>query len=285
MAFPTELELEHNGFLPAVPRNLARLLPSTLTAPQPMTAAGELAAPTSELSERITALARDALPTPVFNHSMRVYHFALAIARQHLPAVAAALAPDALLAAALLHDLGTAPGAADSPLSFEYAGGLRARELLLQCSAAPVLADSVCEAVIRHQDVFVPGVTGGIGRQEGGQAGPASGADGQGADGQGEEGQGQGQGEEADGGRITALTALIHFGTLLDNTGQWEQLVHPGTVDDVVTVWPRLRWSACFCAVLQGEGERKPWCHTSSLGVARFQAAVRANQPMKAYEA
>lgn len=281
MAFPTEQELEHSGFLPAMPRNLARLLPPAPPAPQPMTVAGELSAPTSELSERITAFARDALPAPTFHHSMRVYHFALAIARQHLPAVAAALARDALLAAALLHDLGAAPGAADSPLSFEYAGGLRAREQLLQYGAAPVLADSVCEAVIRHQDVFIPGVTGGPGRQEGGQGGQGGGGQADGAEGQA---GGGGQGEEADGGMVTALTALIHFGTLLDNTGQWEQLVHRGTVDDVMAAWPRLRWSACFCAVLHDEGERKPWSHTSSLGVGRFQAAVRANQLMNAYE-
>jgi cyanamide hydratase len=175
---------------------------------------------------------------------MRVYLLGLAILKQHLPSVS--FTPEAFYILSLLHDLGTT--LSDTALSFEYSGALRAREQLLSLGAEAVLADSVCEAIIRHQDVFL-GVEGGDG-----------------------------------GGKLTALTAVVQLSTLLDNIGKFAELVHRGTVDDIVAAWPRLGWSGCFSEVVKGEGERKPWCHTSTIGVEQFQRDVGANTLMNAYE-
>jgi len=42
-------------------------------------------------------------------------------------------------------------------MSFEFKGAIVAREVLLKNGAVEDQADAVCEAVIRHQDIFVKG--------------------------------------------------------------------------------------------------------------------------------
>ena len=42
-------------------------------------------------------------------------------------------------------------------MSFEFKGGIVAREFILEHGGEEDLADAVCEAVIRHQDIFVKG--------------------------------------------------------------------------------------------------------------------------------
>ena len=58
----------------------------------------------------------------------------------------------------LLHDIGTADAyLATTKMSFEFKGAIVAREVLLKNGAVEDQADAVCEAVIRHQDIFVKG--------------------------------------------------------------------------------------------------------------------------------
>jgi cyanamide hydratase len=57
-----------------------------------------------------------------------------------------------------MHDIGTAPDyLLTTKMSFEFKGGIVAREFLLQNGAPEEQADAICEAVIRHQDIFVEG--------------------------------------------------------------------------------------------------------------------------------
>lgn len=42
-------------------------------------------------------------------------------------------------------------------MSFEFKGGVVARDLILKLHGPEDQADSVCDAIIRHQDIFVKG--------------------------------------------------------------------------------------------------------------------------------
>lgn len=60
--------------------------------------------------------------------------------------------------ACLLHDIGTAAKfLASTKMSFEFKGAIVARDLILQMGGVEDQADSVCDAIIRHQDIFVKG--------------------------------------------------------------------------------------------------------------------------------
>lgn len=60
--------------------------------------------------------------------------------------------------ACLLHDIGTAERfLATTKLSFEFKGAIVARDLILNLGGVEDQADSVCDAIVRHQDIFVKG--------------------------------------------------------------------------------------------------------------------------------
>lgn len=60
--------------------------------------------------------------------------------------------------ACLLHDIGTAEKfLSTTKMSFEFKGAIVARDLILQVGGVEDQADSVCDAIIRHQDIFVKG--------------------------------------------------------------------------------------------------------------------------------
>ena len=69
--------------------------------------------------------------------------------------------PSALVTYALsclLHDIGTAEKfLATTYMSFEFKGAIVARDLILSLGGPEPEADSVCDAIIRHQDIFVKG--------------------------------------------------------------------------------------------------------------------------------
>lgn len=66
--------------------------------------------------------------------------------------------PEAYYLSCLFHDIGTADRyLATTKMSFEFKGGIVAREFILEHGGEEDLADAVCEAVIRHQDIFVKG--------------------------------------------------------------------------------------------------------------------------------
>ena len=60
--------------------------------------------------------------------------------------------------ACLLHDIGTADAfLATTKMSFEFKGAIVARDLILEHGGPEDQADSVCEVIVRHQDIFVKG--------------------------------------------------------------------------------------------------------------------------------
>ncbi|KLJ08031.1 hypothetical protein EMPG_16512 [Blastomyces silverae] len=160
----------------------------------------------------------------------------------------------------MLHDIGTTEGnLRKTRLSFEFYGGMLAMEVLRDVKGgggggeeeeeeetgllvAPVeQAESVAEAIIRHQDLCEVG-------------------------------------------KITAVGQLLQLATIFDNTGSYEDLVHPSTIEYVNAAFPRLKWADCFAATIRQENRLKPWAHTTALGEEEFPAKVLGNKLMEKYE-
>lgn len=122
----------------------------TLTPPKPISLAS-LPLPQTPLTEKATAYAKSWLDSIVFVHSMRAYYLGSAIATANFPHWN--WDPEMFYLASMLHDLGlTSVAMKQTPLSFEFHGGVLAREFLLREGAPARLSDNVAEAVIRHRD-------------------------------------------------------------------------------------------------------------------------------------
>ncbi|KXX73110.1 Cyanamide hydratase [Madurella mycetomatis] len=108
---------------------------------------------------KVQQYAKEHLPGPTYNHSMRVYYWSTVLLHQQFPSHAASLSPATLALTCLLHDIGTAPANLHSTLlSFEFQGGIIALDLLHKQLGAPqAQAEAVCEAIIRHQDLGTQG--------------------------------------------------------------------------------------------------------------------------------
>jgi len=144
--------LEDYGLLPVLPRNLD----TTMTYPGKVNPilVSDLPAPEkiSPLAKQVYDYGKKTLPVYTFNHSIRAYYFGLMFVKLHLPHIK--FTPETYFLVTMLHDLGTADHLLTSTvLSFEYSGAIAARSLLLSLSAPEPQADSVAEAIIRHQDV------------------------------------------------------------------------------------------------------------------------------------
>ena len=101
------------------------------------------------------------LDEQTFNHSNRVFVYGSALAATHFPAWgygASAGAVETYALSCLLHDIGTAERfLATTHMSFEFKGAIVARDLILSLGGPEAEADGVCDAIIRHQDIFVKG--------------------------------------------------------------------------------------------------------------------------------
>lgn len=204
--------------------------------------------PTTPLATRVAAYAESKLDADTYRHSLRVYSFGLAIAREIFPqwaVTSGSTLEETWFLTAMLHDIGTCEDFLTSTrLSFEFWGGYHALEILQDASvggddgkgtdaAAPrQQAESVAEAIIRHQDV-------------------------------------------QDKGSITLITRLIHLGTLLDNIGAGADLVHPQTIKNVVQAYPRPGWSGCFQRTVEREKKVKPYAMVSR--IEGFEDAIEQN--------
>jgi cyanamide hydratase len=210
--------------------------------------------PESALVNRITSYARSKLSEDTIAHSMRVYHYGLAIARQCFPdwnITPGSKLEETWFLTAILHDIGTADDFLDgTKLSFEFWGGMHAHRILLQPeltshgaesdAVAPVdQAESVMEAILRHQDI-------------------------------------------QDKGKVTMMTQLIQLATILDNVGGNAEMVNKGTIEEVVNKWPRSGWSGCFKAVVEREKEIKPWAMVSR--IEGFEGMIMDNKTMREWE-
>lgn len=72
--------------------------------------------------------------------------------------------------------------------------------------------------------------------------------------------------------------------TRIDNMGGHGDLVHKGTIEDVVKHFPRKHWSSCFAATIRKENGLKPWAHTTALGEGDFLEGVENNKLMEPYD-
>jgi cyanamide hydratase len=146
----------------AVPRSTTALLAtrSNPSAPPTVLTPDDISVIHSWLTanERLVAInayAKDKLPEPTYNHSLRVYLYGLAIARDHFPAwLRGREVKSTYLLSCLLHDIGTTDENINSTLmSFEFQGGLIALDLLREKGFEREQAEGVAETVIRHQDL------------------------------------------------------------------------------------------------------------------------------------
>lgn len=176
-----EEDIEAYGFA-ALPRSTAALL-ATRKDPQTPTELGvdDIPIPDSALVKKVLEYAKKELPVETFNHSMRVFYYGkspflppkrrhpsntpkgIAIAKFSFPHLLTPSFTTTYLLTSLLHDIGTTPTNITSTLlSFEFHGGLIVLDLLNKEGAPRAQAESVAEAVIRHQDLGETGVVTSI---------------------------------------------------------------------------------------------------------------------------
>ncbi|KAH8652052.1 urea hydro-lyase cyanamide [Xylariales sp. PMI_506] len=126
--------------------------------PAPMTIA-EIPFPSDDpIVAEVQAYAKEQLSEPTYNHSMRVYYFGYCIMAHQFPEHAAVVSPATWALTCLLHDIGTTPEHLRSTLlSFEWFGGILARDMLSSRGAPRAQSDAVAEAIIRHQDLGTVG--------------------------------------------------------------------------------------------------------------------------------
>lgn len=213
----------------AVPADFSKVTPATANPAAVPTSS--LAIPATPLAAHVNAYVHSKLSADTYRHSLRVYSYGLAIARQCFPdwkVDAGSTLEETWFCTAMLHDIGTTDEFISSTkLSYEFWAGIHALEILqdpeLGSGAAPrEQAESVCEAILRHQDV-------------------------------------------QDKGMISLMTRLIHLGTLLDNIGANMQLVSRETVAGVVQQYPRHGWCSCFRDTVEKEKKLKPYAMVSRI--------------------
>ena len=150
-------------------------------------------------------------------------------------------------------------------MSFEFYGGYLALNLLKDTLHAPVSqAESVAEAVIRHQDLGESGKISSVGLLI--QLATVFGESTQ-------------RCVFCDG-RKRAKVGWANT----DNMGGNAELVHKETIEDVVRHYPRKKWSSCFAATIRKENGLKPWAHTTALGEEEFPGGVENNELMAPYD-
>ncbi|KAJ6554535.1 hypothetical protein B0H19DRAFT_1153958 [Mycena capillaripes] len=112
--------------------------------------------PDSPLVKHVRDFVKKELDEQTFNHSHRVYIYGAAIVKTHFPEWT--YDNETYYLACLLHDIGTAEKyLSTTKMSFEFKGAIVARDLILQLGGVEDQADSVCDAIVRHQDIFVKG--------------------------------------------------------------------------------------------------------------------------------
>jgi cyanamide hydratase len=168
--------IQEFGFT-AVPASASTLLTSTPAYPKPNTApiaipVSETPIPTTPLAQRINTYARTYLPEPTYNHSLRVYHFGQAIKKYRFASSADwDFSDETYFLACVLHDIGTTDkNLSQTRLSFEFYGGFLALDVLQRggcgsdSASTREQAESVAEAIIRHQDLCAVGKITAVGQ-------------------------------------------------------------------------------------------------------------------------
>jgi len=207
----------------AVPRSLEKFLSSANKVDTKPYSVSDIQVPSSEVAQKTLSYAKSNLPTPTFNHSMRVFYYGSALLLNHSPSNIQAEGSliETFFLAAMLHDIGTVPENLKSTrMSFELWGAIHALKLLPEFGAPVDQAELVSEVVNRHQDL--------------GETGAAP-----------------------------IVLALIYFATIFDNVGLNPEYVSKETIENVTKEYPRLKWSGCFASTIREEIGEKPWSHTT----------------------
>lgn len=175
-----------HGFT-AVPASATTLLTSTPAYPAPTSPPSPIPVtstpiPNTPLAQRINSYAKTRLPEPTYHYSLRVYHYGLAIKQYRFAAHADwQFSDETYFLACVLHDIGTTEeNITATHLSFEFFGGMLAMDVLRNTSihnpggdgpgGAPAgvasrdQAESVVEAIIRHQDLCEVGKITALGQ-------------------------------------------------------------------------------------------------------------------------
>ncbi|KAI1791466.1 cyanamide hydratase [Ganoderma leucocontextum] len=112
--------------------------------------------PVTPLVQEVRAFAQSWMNRRSIN---RVFVYGSALVKTHFPEWKFnenATAVETYALSCLLHDIGTAEKfLATTHMSFEFKGAIVARDLILGLGGPEPEADSVCDAIIRHQDIFV----------------------------------------------------------------------------------------------------------------------------------
>lgn len=157
--------LETHGWT-AQPRDFSAFLgdKKDLPPPEPQTV-DRIPLPTTPLARAVLDYAKKELREETFNHSMRVYYYGIAMQTHLQPTRPLPVSPETYLLTCLLHDIGTTDANLPATrMSFEFYGGYLALALLKGELRAPVeQAESVTEAIIRHQDLGESGKISSLG--------------------------------------------------------------------------------------------------------------------------
>ena len=155
----------HQYGLTAVP---AHFSPSAPSPPLPTFSSSEFAVPSTALARRIDAYAAAHLPSQTYRHSRRVYAWGLVVARSldvglgsdvQVKLEKNSKLEETWFCTAMLHDIGTPPEVLTATrLSYEFWAGVECLKLLQQGNTEEGIADkeqaeSIAEAIFRHQDV------------------------------------------------------------------------------------------------------------------------------------
>ncbi|CAG9982217.1 unnamed protein product [Clonostachys byssicola] len=190
--------------------------------------------------------AKASLHAETFNHSMRVYHYGIAITRQQFPEQAAVLNPATWALACLLHDIGTAEeNLTATRMSFDLYGGIKALQVLKDLGATTDQAEAVSEAIIRHQDMGIDGTITFIGQL------------------------------------IQLATTYDNTG-VHPHVKDFGKLIHDFTREEINKAFPRSKWCSFFSKTIEKEENIKPWCHSTHL--VDFAKEISANTLMKEWE-
>ncbi|KAA8910396.1 hypothetical protein TRICI_004194 [Trichomonascus ciferrii] len=114
----------------------------------------QLPFPDSQICKRAQEYVQNELPPAILNHSFRVYAFGMAI----LKAQDYEVDPETFFLASMFHDIAASPkNIQATKLSFEFYGGILARNWFIDQGLNQDQADSIVEAIIRH--TMSPGKT------------------------------------------------------------------------------------------------------------------------------
>ncbi|KAK7611154.1 hypothetical protein IWX49DRAFT_634696 [Phyllosticta citricarpa] len=147
----------------AVPRNPKVLLDNKtqVNTPLPLSVSS-LPYPDTALVGAALAHVKPQLQAEAFSHCLRVYYFGMSLLQTQFPSWLSDgwIDAETWLLTCLFHDIGTtAENLRGTNLSFDFWGGIHALATVRDLGAPTAQAESVCEAVLRHQD---PGETGTI---------------------------------------------------------------------------------------------------------------------------